>query len=90
MLARSAAPLLGAAGVEVPWYKARWPHLTDRWPAVVRLSERVEVDWFKQVLPISETKADWFPVSGIGSVAAAAVTPLRDEIPPFPRCIHVR
>ncbi len=65
------------------WYKARWPHLTDRWPAVVRLSERVEVDWFKQVFPISETNADWFPVSGIGTVAAARVTPLRDQIPPF-------
>ena len=59
------------------WYKAYWPRLTDRWPAVVRLSEKVHVDWFKQVFPISQTKddSDWFAVSGIGTVAAARVTP---------------
>lgn len=66
-----------------PWYKPHWPRLYGRWSAVVRLSERVKVDWFKQVSPISDTKADWFPVSGIGTVAAARITPNDDEIPPF-------
>ena len=61
------------------WYKDHWPWLTDRWPAVVRLSERVQLDWFKQVFPISQTKDDWFAVSGIGTVAAARVHPRKGE-----------
>ena len=27
------------------------PHLCDRWPLVVQLSDRVEVEWFRQVPP---------------------------------------
>ncbi len=64
------------------WYKAYWPRLTDRWPAVVRLSKRVEVDYFVQVGPISETRCDQFAVSGIGAVAAARVRP-KDGTEPF-------
>lgn len=52
-----------------------WPRLTDRSPAVVRLSKKVEIDWFVQVSPISETRCDQFAVSGIGTVAAARVRP---------------
>lgn len=62
------------------WYKPYWPRLTDRWPAVVRLSRKVEVDYFVQVSPISETRCDQFAVSGIGTVAAARVRP-RDAEP---------
>ena len=36
------------------WYEGRFPKLYDRWPMVVQLSDRVEVEWFKQVSPISE------------------------------------
>ncbi|MCY4601402.1 MAG: hypothetical protein OXF27_15960 [Acidobacteria bacterium] len=42
---------------------------------VVKLSDRVDVEWFKQVSPISEAADDEIPVSGIGTVAAARVTP---------------
>ena len=47
---------------------------------VVKLSDRVDVEWFKQVSPICEPAADEFPVSGIGTVAAARITP-RDALP---------
>lgn len=50
--------------------------LYDRWPLVVQLSNRVEVEWFRQVPP----KAGGFgvrdvSVSGIGTMAAAKVAP---------------
>lgn len=62
------------------WYEGRFPNLYDRWARVVKLSDRVDVEWFKQVSPISEAAGDEFPVSGIGTVAAARVTP-RDGAP---------
>ena len=49
--------------------------LYDRWCRVVQLSDRVDVEWFRAVPPISELGDHDFPVSGIGSVAAARVTP---------------
>ena len=42
--------------------------LFDRWPLVVRLSDRVEVESFRQVPPISELGAHDIAVSGIGTV----------------------
>ena len=63
-------------------YKPYWPRLTDRWPAVVGLSDRVEVDYFIQVGPISKPRCDQFAVSGIGTVAAARVRP-KDDTEPF-------
>ena len=56
------------------WYEGRFPKLYDRWSMVVRLSDRVDVEWYKQVSPISEVAADEVAVSGIGTVAAARVT----------------
>jgi len=53
--------------------------LYDRWPMVVKLSNRVEVEWFRGVLPISETKATEMAVSGIGTIAAARVLPEEGE-----------
>ena len=53
--------------------------LYDRWPLVVKLSNRVEVEWFRRVLPISETKATEMAVSGIGTIAAARVMPKDGE-----------
>ena len=47
----------------------------DRWPLVVQLSDRVEVEWFRAVPPISELGAHDIAVSGIGTIAAARVTP---------------
>lgn len=57
------------------WYEGRFPQLFDRWPMVVKLSDRVEIEWFKQVSPISETRCDEFAVSGVGTVAAARIRP---------------
>ena len=51
-------------------------HLYDRWPLVVRLSDRVGVEGFRQVPPISELGEGDIGVSGIGTMAAAKVTPL--------------
>ena len=62
------------------WYEGRSKKLYDRWTRVVKLSDRVEVEWLKQVSPIGMPEADEFPVSGIGTVAAARVTP-RDALP---------
>ncbi|MCY4109403.1 MAG: hypothetical protein OXG11_10285 [Chloroflexi bacterium] len=65
------------------WYKDRWPRLFDRWPKIVKLSDRVEVEWFKQISTISEAAADEIAVSGIGTIAAARVTPLESDTEPF-------
>ena len=47
----------------------------DRWPLVVQLSDRVEVEWFRQVPPFSELGEREIGVSGIGTLAAARITP---------------
>ena len=65
------------------WWKERWPNLTERWPMVVKLSNRVDVEWFKQVAPISLTADNEIAVSGIGTIAGARVTPNEDSIEPF-------
>lgn len=49
--------------------------LYDRWPLVVRLSDRVEVNWLRQVAPRSELDEGEIGVSGIGTLAAARVWP---------------
>lgn len=59
-----------------PWN----PDDYDRWPLIVKLSDRVSVEWFKRVFPYSETAADEMAVSGIGTIAAARVIP-RDQAP---------
>ena len=50
--------------------------LYDRWPLVVKLSDRVEVEWFNQVEPISDLAEDEIGTSGIGTMAIARVTPV--------------
>ena len=42
--------------------------LFDRWPHVVRLSDRVEVESFRQIPPISELGEHDIAVSGIGTI----------------------
>lgn len=56
-----------------PWY--------DRWPLVVKLSNRVEVEWLKPVFPTRWVDDDEIAVSGIGTVAAAKVVPVDDGEP---------
>ena len=73
------------ADYEVLWgkekLKERWGRagLFDRWCKIVKLSDRVEVEWFKQISPISGVAADEIAVSGIGAIAAARITPKDDE-----------
>ena len=47
----------------------------DRWCLVVQLSDRVDVEWFRAVPPISQLREQDIGISGIGSIAAARVTP---------------
>ena len=56
-------------------------HLYDRWPLVVRLSDEVEVERFRQIPPISELGESDIGVSGVGTISAARVMPTgrRDE-----------
>lgn len=51
-------------------------HLYDRWPLVVPLSDRVKVESFRQVPPVCDLEEEAIGVSGIGTIAAAKVTPL--------------
>ena len=49
----------------------------DRWPLVVKLSDRVEVEWFKPVrATIPKERDDEMAVSCAGTIAAARVIPL--------------
>ena len=65
------------------WRGPGSPALFDRWPMVVRLSDRVEIDWFKQVGPTAWPGPNEIAVSGIGTIAAACVTPKDESIEPF-------
>ena len=51
----------------------------DRWPLVVKLSERVTVEPYRQVPPIRDLAEDAMAVSDIGTVAAARVIPHGNE-----------
>lgn len=65
-------------GPQDPWEP--WEEgLYDRGAMIVKLSERVEVEWFRRIFPISEAKRDEIPVSGIGTIAAARVIPAEGE-----------
>ena len=50
-------------------------HLYDRWPLVVKLSDRITVVPYRQVQPISNLGSDAMGVSDIGIIAAAKVVP---------------
>ena len=61
------------------WWVGRWRHLTDRKTMIVKRSDTVRVEWFKQVAPISCVAKDEIGVSGIGTIAAARVIPPNGE-----------
>ncbi len=65
------------------WWRGRWSALYDRWAMVVRLSDRVKVEWFKQIGPTGPPELDEIAVSGIGTITAARITPLDGSIEPF-------
>ena len=62
-----------------PWHKCSLhsgrPYF-DRWPKIVRLSDRVEVKWFRQEGPVVWSNEDEILISGLGTSDAALVTPL--------------
>ena len=65
------------------WWHGRWPALYDRWPMVVRLSDRVDIEWFTQVTEVDGTAPDEIQVSGVGIIAAARVTARDGSVAPF-------
>lgn len=65
------------------WHGRGWRALFERWPMVVRLSDRVDVEWFTQVSPDGWPEKDEISVSGIGTITAARVTPRDGSIEPF-------
>ncbi len=65
------------------WWRGNISALYDRWPMVVRLSDRVEVEWFKQVGPTAWTQSNEIAVSGIGTITAARVSATDRSIEPF-------
>ena len=54
-------------------------HVYDRWPLIVQLSDRITVKSYRHVSPISDLKEETSGVSGIGTIAAAKVTPHDSE-----------
>ena len=69
-------------GPRAHWHSDAWlpgDRQFDRWSMVVKLSDRVQVEWFKQVPPFSDTGDDEFAVSGIGTAASARVVPAGGE-----------
>ena len=47
----------------------------DRWPMIVRLSDRVAVDWFRQTVPRYSVKEDEVSVGGIRVIEIARLAP---------------
>ena len=64
-------------------HRRHWPNLYDRWCRVVKLSDRVDIEWLTQIPPVAEAPEGTIPVSGIGTIGAAIVTPRYEEIEPF-------
>ena len=60
-----------------PWQRENFPS----WPLVVKLSDRVRVEWFKQAIPRRWPTPEEIPVSGIGTIAAARIIPLEGAEP---------
>ena len=65
------------------WHGRDWAALYDRWPMVVKLSDRVDVEWFKQISPVWAGNGDEIPVSGIGTITVARVKPKDGSIERF-------
>ena len=73
---------LGCQARWEPWKKRHYGWFIHV-AAVARLSDRVELDWFKRVLPSKEPEYDEIPVSGMGTVAAARVRERDSDREPF-------
>ena len=64
-----------ALSPQAPWEP--WPREHyGFWPVVVKLSDRIEVEWFRSVLPSTPQEAqDEIAVSNVGIMAAARIIP---------------
>ena len=76
-LLQEADPAMAPMSVETSPYLPDTTYGYDRWPLVVKLSDRVKVEWFKPVnatqVSIEESE---IAVSDLNTVTAARVTPL--------------
>lgn len=66
---------VGGGELRDPWNQSRY----DRWPVVAKLSDRVDVEWFKRVFPYSKADDDEMRVCGVGTIAAARVMPVNSD-----------
>ncbi len=64
-------------------HRRYWSNLYDRWCRVVKLSDRVDVEWLTQFPTVADPPDGTIPVSGIGTIAAAKVKPKDKDIDPF-------
>ncbi len=64
-------------------HRRYWSNLYDRWCRVVKLSNRVDIEWLTQIPPVADVPEGTIPVSGIGTIAAAIVKPKDKDIEPF-------
>ena len=81
-LLQEASPNNMPASVDIgpydPWIRDSY----DRWPMVVKLSDRIRIDWFKPVtIPIGKAAVTEIAVSDIRTLAAARITPSDGEEP---------
>ena len=66
------------------WYRRHgWRYIAERWPKVVRLSDRVELEWFAQDGPRGSGSEGSIAVSGAGNIAVARVKSLISDQVPF-------
>ena len=65
------------------------PHY-DRWPMVVRLSDRVRVEWFRQIGPTWVERPGDVAVSGIGIIEVARVIPASGQEPFIAASMYAR
>ena len=77
---RSSGPAVAVSPQE-PWEP--WPRdAFDRWPVVVELSDRVEVEWFEEVLPSTPWLGQRRMAAGnVGTIAVAKIIPTGDGAP---------
>ena len=67
-------------GRRAHWDSRLWSSISvDRWPIVVKLSDRVDVEWFDQVGPGVETSGNEIALSDVGLLAVAKIT-LKDQM----------
>lgn len=81
-LLQEADPAVVPAPVETSPYLPERTYGYDRWPLVVKLSDKVKVEWFKPVNAAQVSiEPDEVAVSDSNTIAAARVTPLPDGEP---------